>query len=142
MKRRMKRRTQSKNERGSITVMSMGFLILLGALTVVVVNASAAFLQRQELNNLADGAALAAADGLDAAAFYERRDVVLSEPDVRLLVTQYIAGSEARVTVLEVEQDRVRVQLARPMDLPLVPPGWMARTVVVADADAWLRRAP
>jgi Flp pilus assembly protein TadG len=138
----MQRRPRTGNERGSITVMSMGFLILLGALTVVVVNASAAFLQRQELNNLADGAALAAADGLDTAAFYERRHVELSEPDVRSLVTQYIAGSEARITALEVQRDRVRVRLARPMDLPLVPPGWMARTVVVADADAWLRRAP
>lgn len=129
-------------ERGSITVMSIGFLMLIGALTVVVVNASAAFLQRQELNNLADGAALAAADGLDAAAFYERREVVLRESDVRWLVTQHIAGSEARLAALEVAGDRVRVRLARPMDLPLVPPGWTARTVVVADANAWLRRAP
>jgi hypothetical protein len=131
-----------RGERGSITVMSIGFLLLLGALTVVVVNASAAFLQRQELNNLADGAALAAADGLDTAAFYERREVTLSESDVRSLVVQHISGSEARLTELEVEGDRVRVRLARPMDLPLVPPGWMARTVVVAEADAWLRRAP
>jgi len=131
-----------RGERGSITVMSIGFLLLLGALTVVVVNASAAFLQRQELNNLADGAALAAADGLDAAAFYERRQVVLSASDVRSLVTQHISSSDARLTALEVEGDRVYVRLARPMDLPLVPPGWMARTVVVADADAWLRRAP
>ena len=129
-------------ERGSITVMSIGFLLLIGALTVVVVNASAAFLQRQELNNLADGAALAAADGLDAAAFYERREVVLRESDVRWLVTQHIADSEARLTSLEVAGDRVRVRLARPLDLPLVPPGWAARTVVVADANAWLRRAP
>jgi len=131
----------SRGEGGSITVMSIGFLLLLGTLTVVVVNASAAFLQRQELNNLADGAVLAAADGLDAAAFYERREVVLYESDVRSLVTQYIAGSDARLTVLEVEGDRVRLELAQPMDLPLVPPGWMARTVVVADANAWLRRA-
>jgi hypothetical protein len=129
-------------ERGSITVMSIGFLLLLGTLTVVVVNASAAFLQRQELNNLADGAALAAADGLDAAAFYERRQVVLSESDVESLVTQYVAGSEARLASLEIRGDRVHVRLARPMDLPLVPPGWVDRTVVVADADAWLRRAP
>ena len=129
-------------EHGSITVMSIGFLLLLGALTVVVVNASAAFLQRQELNNLADGAALAAADGLDAAAFYERREVVLSEPDVQALVANYIDGSDARLTLLEVEADRVRVHLARPMDLPLVPPGWKATTIVVADANAWLRRAP
>ena len=129
-------------ERGSITVMSIGFLLLIGALTVVVVNASAAFLQRQELNNLADGAALAAADGLDAAAFYERRQVLLSEADVRWLVTRHLAGSEARLTALEVDGDRVRVRLARPMDLPLVPPGWIDQTVVVADANAWLRRAP
>jgi len=131
-----------RGERGSITVMSIGFLLLLGALTVVVVDASAAFLQRQELNNLADGAALAAANGLDAAAFYERREVVLSQSDVRSLVEQHISGSNARLTGLEVAGDRVRVRLARPMDLPLVPPGWMDRTVVVADADAWLRRAP
>jgi uncharacterized membrane protein len=129
-------------ERGSITVMSIGFLLLLGALTVVVVNASAAFLQRQEMNNLADGAALAAADGLDAAAFYERREVVLSESDVQALVTRYISGSEAQLTALEVEGGRVHVRLARTMNLPLVPPGWMDRTVVVADADAWLRRVP
>jgi hypothetical protein len=133
---------KARGERGSITVMSIGFLLLLGTLTVVVVNASAAFLQRQELNNLADGAALAAADGLDAAAYYERREVILSESDVRALVEQHIAGSEARLTLLEVDGARVRVRLARPMDLPLVPPGWMDRTVVVADADAWLRRAP
>ena len=132
----------SAGERGSITVMSIGFLLLLGALTVVVVNASAAFLQRQELNNLADGAALAAADGLDAAAFYERRKVALSESDVQSLVTRYISDSSAHLTALEVTGDRVRVRLSRPMDLPLVPPGWMDRTVVVADADAWLRRAP
>ena len=134
--------TERRVERGSITVMSIGFLLLLGTLTVVVVNASAAFLQRQELNNLADGAALAAADGLDAAAFYEQREVALSAPDVESLVAGYLAGSQARVTALEVDGDRVRVELARPMNLPLVPPGWVSRTVVVAEADAWLRRAP
>jgi uncharacterized membrane protein len=132
----------ARDERGSITVMSIGFLLLIGALTVVVVNASAAFLQRQELNNLADGAALAAADGLDAAAFYERRQLVLSVSDVRSLVLQHIAGSDARLTALEVDGDRVHLRLTRRMDLPLVPPGWVDRTVVVADADAWLRRAP
>lgn len=131
-----------RGENGTVTVMSIGFLLLLGVLTVVVVNASAAFLQRQELNNLADGAALAAADGLDAAAFYERRQVVLSEGDVRGLVLGHIAGSEARLTELTVDADRVRLRLERPMELPLVPPGWQSRTMVVADAAAWLRRAP
>jgi hypothetical protein len=128
------------DERGTVTVMSIGFMLLLGLLTVVVVNASAAFLQRQELNNLADGAALAAADGLDAAAYYERREVVLDESGVRALVLDHIADSEAALTELSVEADRVRLRLERPMDLPLVPPGWRSQTVVVADAAAWLRR--
>jgi len=127
-------------EAGSVTVMSIGFLILLGLLTVVVVNASAAFLQRQELNNLADGAALRATDGLDEAAFYEHRRVVLDRSLVRTLIEQHIAGQDARLSTLEVDADRVHLRLERPMVLPLVPPGWRSSTVVVADADAWLRR--
>lgn len=132
----------TRGERGSVTVMSIGFLLLLGALTVVVVNASAAFLQRQELNNLADSAALAAADGLDAAAFYERREVVLDDNGARELVLQQLDGSQARLAEFSIDADRVRLRLERPMDLPLVPPGWQSRTVVVADAAAWLRQAP
>ena len=63
-------------EGGQITVMTIGFMRFLGLLAVVVVNASAGFLQRQALNNIADGAALAAADGLSQTAFYRtgRRD--------------------------------------------------------------------
>lgn len=132
--------TWHRNERGTVTVMSIGFLILLGLLTVLVVNASAAFLQRQELNNLADGAALAAADGLDDTAFYERRQVVLNGDVASELVSRFIAGSGARVTELSVRSDHVRIRLERPMDLPLVPPGWVDRTVVVASANAWLRQ--
>lgn len=135
----MMRRT---DERGTVTVMSIGFLLLIGVLTVVVVNASAAFLQRQELSNFADGAALAAADGLDTAAYYEQRAFVLSEPDVRALVDQYLAGSDVRVVDLEVDGDRVSLRLVRPIELPLVPPGWVSRATIVADADVWLRRAP
>ncbi|MFL6091083.1 MAG: pilus assembly protein TadG-related protein [Aeromicrobium sp.] len=130
------------DERGSITVMTIGFLLLLGGLMVVVVDASAAFLQRQELSNLADGAALAAADGLDAASFYEHQQVLLDEADVRPLVERQLAGSEARLAALTVDADRVRLRLERPMELPLAPPGWRSHTVVVATASAWLRRAP
>jgi len=129
-----------RSEAGTVTVMSIGFLILLGLLTVVVVDASAAFLQRQELNNLADGAALRATDGLDEAAFYEQRQVVLDRSLVQSLVEQHIAGQGVRLSVLEIDADRVHLRLERPMNLPLVPPGRRSRTVVVADADAWLRR--
>ncbi|HUQ00323.1 MAG TPA: hypothetical protein VM093_07660 [Aeromicrobium sp.] len=66
----------------------------------------------------------------------------MSEDDVRDLVLAHIADSEARLTGLSVDADRVRLRLERRLDLPLVPPGWRSRTVVVADAAAWLRRAP
>lgn len=131
--------TARRADAGTVTVMSIGFLILLGLLTVVVVDASAAFLQRQELNNLADGAALHATDGLDDGAFYERRQVVLDGELVRSLVEQHIAGQDVRLANIEVNADRVHLRLEQPMDLPLVPPGWRGRTVVVAEADAWLR---
>ena len=132
--------TSGRSESGTVTVMSIGFLVLLGLLTVVVVDASAAFLQRQELNNLADGAALHATDGLDEPAFYLHRRVLLSEGAVRDLVGEHIAGQGVRLAGLEVVGDRVTVRLERPMELPLVPPGWRSSTVVVAEADAWLRR--
>jgi hypothetical protein len=59
---------------------------------------------------------------------------------VRTLIEQHIAGQDARLSTLEVDADRVHLRLERPMVLPLVPPGWRSSTVVVADADAWLRR--
>jgi hypothetical protein len=130
----------SASEAGTVTVMSIGFLILLGLLTVLVVDSSAAFLQRQELNNLADGAALHATDGLDESEFYLHQRVVLSESLVHELVEEHIAGEGATIAALEVTGDRVRVRLESPMNMPIVPPGWRSSTIVVAEADAWLRR--
>ena len=83
-------------ERGTVTVMTIGFLLLLGLLTVVVVDSSAAFLERQRLNNLADGAALAAADGLDEAGFYTDQRIVLDQDEARRMVSDYLAGDQVR----------------------------------------------
>ena len=130
-----------RRERGTITVMSIGFLMLLGLLTVVVVNSSAAFLERQRLNNLADGAALAAADGLDEAGFYADRDVVLDPQQARRLVSDYLAGENVRVVDVSTDADIVHVHLERDLDLALTPPGWSSRTTIVADATSQLRRA-
>ena len=87
-------------ERGTVTVMTIGFLFLLGLLTVVVVNSSSAFLERQRLNNLADGAALSAADGLDEAGFYTDHRVVLDPNEARRLVSDYLAGEQVRVVAV------------------------------------------
>jgi len=129
-----------RRERGTVTVMTIGFLILLGLLTVVVVDSSAAFLERQRLNNLADGAALAAADGLDEAGFYAHRHVVIDPEEARRLASDYLAGEDVRVVDVSADADTVRVHLERDLDLPLTPPGWTSSTTIVADATSQLRR--
>lgn len=129
-----------RRERGTVTVMTIGFLMLLGLLTVVVVNSSAAFLERQRLNNLADGAALAAADGLHEAGFYTDRDVVIDPNEARRLVSDYLAGENVRVVDVSTDDDIVHVHLERDLELALTPPGWTSRATIVAVATSQLRR--
>jgi uncharacterized membrane protein len=122
--------------------MTIGFLMLLALLTVVVVDSSAAFLERQRLNNLADGAALAAADGLDEAGFYADRRVLLDPDEARRLVFDYLAGEDVRAVDVATEADTVTVHVERELDLVLTPPGWVSSATIAADATAQLRRAP
>lgn len=129
----------SAPERGSVTVMTLGYLLLIGLLTVVVVDASVAFLHRLTLNNIADGAALAAADGLDERSFYLDRMVVLNAADVAALVRDYVRDEDVRVVEVNVTDDRVLVRLEQDLELPLVPPGWTKGSVIAAEANAQIR---
>ena len=99
----------------------------MGLLTVVVVDSSSAFLERQRLNNLADGAALSAADGLDEAGFYTDHRVVLDPDEARRLVSDYLAGEQVRVVDVSTDGDTVSVHLERDLDLALTPPGWTSQ---------------
>lgn len=127
------------DERGSITVMTLGFLVLIGLLVVVVANASGAFLHRQELGNLADGAALAAADGLDEAGFYTDQRIELDPAEARRLVGDYLAGHDVRAVQVVADDATVNIRLERSVGLALAPPGWTSRTTVVAEATSQLR---
>jgi uncharacterized membrane protein len=92
-------------ERGQITVITIGFFVFLGLLVIIVVNASAAFLQHQELDNVADGAALAAADGLSRSDFYRHgvsRHVQIDQSEARRLVASYLAASGEHVAVVRI----------------------------------------
>lgn len=130
-----------RDERGQITVMTVGFLVVLGLLVVVVVNASGAYLERQRLASVADGAALAAADGLRVEAFYETGAVELDHAAARRMAAEYVAATGARVGVLDVsfDGDIVTVRLERAISFAIAPPGWSAGTTVVAEASAELR---
>jgi uncharacterized membrane protein len=130
-----------RREDGQITVMTIGFFVFLGLLAVVVVNSSAAFLQRQQLDNVADGAALAAADGLSRADFFHRGEVRLDDAEARRLIGEYVTGDSIRVVAISTDGDQVHVRLERTVSLALAPPGWASRTTIVSEATSQLRLA-
>jgi hypothetical protein len=129
----------SRDERGQVTVMTIGFLVFIGLLAVVVINSSAAFLERQRLDNLADGAALAAADGLSRDTFYREGTVTLDDGQARELVGDYLTGSGIRIAEVRTTDDVVHVRLEHSIGLALRPPGWDQRTTIVSEATAQLR---
>lgn len=130
-------------DRGNVTVLTVGFLAVLGMLVVVVVNASAAFLERRELMNLADRVALHAADGLDRDTVYSGGiddEAVLDAADARSLVAG-VVPADVRLT-LRTADDRVDVELVRVVSLPLAPPGFPNGATIRADASGRLHLAP
>lgn len=131
-----------RRENGTITVMTIGFLLFLGLVAVVVVNSSAAFLQRQQLDNVADGAARAAADGLSRETFYRTGDVALDPAQARRLVGDYVGAPGVRIARVSTDGSRVQVRLERSVTLAFAPPGWDSRTTIVSEATAELRPTP
>lgn len=124
-------------ESGNISVMTIGFLAVLGLLLVVVINSSAVFLERRVLMNLADTVALSAADAVDEDDFLTHGD------PQRLRIDPVLARRQAREQVgadtnvdLWVDGGRVRVRLERSVVFLIRPPGLTSRTVVVAEASA------
>lgn len=130
-----------RREDGQITVMTVGFLVFIGLLAVVVINSSAAFLERRRLDNIADGAAIAAADGLSRDTFYQKGEVVLDGRQVRRLVRQYVGTQGIRIVRVVTSEDQVTVRLEQRIRLALRPPGWSQRTTITAEATAQLRLA-
>lgn len=124
------------DERGQATVLIVGFALLIALLIAVVIDASAAYIQRQGLNTLADGAALHGADlGATGEEVYTG-----GVPDERLELTRaqakegvrrYLAdvGAYRRYpglsfeVVLDPVSRKITVRLDAPLDLPLTFPG-------------------
>jgi Putative Flp pilus-assembly TadE/G-like len=136
-----------RDERGQATVLIIGFAAVLAMVVALVVDSSAAYLQRQGLDTLADGAALRGADlGATGQDVYEggvpQDTLALTPAQARRAVGAYLqqSGAYARYPGLtytvQVEQDRVVVSLHAPLDLPLRIPGSPERTVVGADGSA------
>ncbi|WP_244242385.1 pilus assembly protein TadG-related protein [Nocardioides seonyuensis] len=130
-----------------MTVLIIGFATILLMAIVVVIDASAAYLQRQGLDSLADGAALYGAD-LGADGIYEHgvgaERLMPEEEAVRAAVADYLVRTRAQqrypgidVSVVVHEADRsVTVALEAPLDLPLQIPGSPAQPIVAASSTA------
>lgn len=134
-----------QDERGQTAVLIIGFAVIVAMLVVVVVDASAAFLRRQHLSTLADGAALAAADGIAGEHVYTRglaERVVVDPDEARRLVAEHLAAVGAVRSYpglhhdVEARGDRVVVRVAAPLDLPLPLPGTAGRIWVTGTAAA------
>jgi uncharacterized membrane protein len=134
-------------EEGQTTLLLVGFFLVAVLLVVVVVDASAAYLRRQRLDALADGAALAAADAIAAERVYlggldERASI---DPGLaRAHVAEHLRAVQAhraypglsyrvRTTV-----DSVEVRVAAPLELPFAPPGWVEPTRIAGTAAAFV----
>jgi Putative Flp pilus-assembly TadE/G-like len=138
-------RRRIRSESGQVTVMIVGFFLVVGVLTAVVIDASAAYLRNQSLNSLADGAALAAVDGIEGEQVYsgdldERAD--LDPTLAERYVEQYLFDVGARDDYpglswsVRLHDERAVVELSAPMRLPITPPGWDDSTVITGEASA------
>lgn len=134
-------------ERGEVSLLIVGFAVVVAMLIAVVVNSSAAYLERQGLDSLADGAALHAADlgatGIDVYQGGVPEDSLeLSAHEARMAVWAYLDSSGAfdRFQDLhfsvQVEQGRVLVHLSSLLDLPLRFPGAESRVIIESQGAA------
>ena len=125
--RRCRERAQASDDRGSVLILGVGLTAACLLAFVVMVDASAAFLQRRQLLAVADAAALAAAQSIDLSAYYSdgasaatRLDVGGLPRRVRAHVAR--AGVPEGSTVDRVESDgrQVVVGMSSPLRLPFL----------------------
>jgi Putative Flp pilus-assembly TadE/G-like len=143
----VRRRDRRRDERGQSSVLIIGFAGLLAMVIALVVDTSAAYLQRQGLDTLADGAALRGADlGATGEDVYQggvpEDTLALSPSRARQAVGAYLSSSGAYASypglayTVRVQGDRVEVHLTAPLDLPLSIPGSPERAIIGADGSA------
>jgi hypothetical protein len=136
-----------RGERGQASVLIIGFAAVLAMAVALVVDSSAAYLQRQGLDTLADGAALRGADlgatGLDVySGGVPGGTLALTPAQARAAVGAYLRDADAYVRYpglsfsVRIDGDRVVVALQAPIRLPLSIPGSPEHGSVGADGSA------
>lgn len=141
------RPARSRGEHGQTSLLIIGFAVVLLLMVVVVVDASAAYLRRQSLDSLADGAALAAADGLRSEHVYQQGLGERAEIDpvvARSYAAGYLAASGAGgkypglTYSVQTSADSVVVRVTAPLALPFSPPGWAEEATITGTAASYV----
>ena len=134
-------------EHGQTSILIIGFAVVILLMVVVVVDASAAYLRRQGLDSLADGAALAAADGVQGERVYleglgERAQI---DPAIaQTYAADYLAAMGAGRKypglsyTVRATPDLVVVRVSAPLDLPFSATGWEERPVLTGTAASYV----
>lgn len=127
-----------------MTVLIVGFAAVVLMMIVVVTDISKVFLVRRDLDATADGAVLAAANGL--AAIYAQPSAAgnaeIDPEQARRLTAEYLDSVDAgnRFSGLDWSADvtgtTVTVTLTSSVDLPFEPPGWQGSADIASDAAA------
>ncbi|MGW7680217.1 pilus assembly protein TadG-related protein [Kribbella sp. NPDC054772] len=127
-----------------MTVLIIGFTVVILLMVVVVTDISKAFLVRRDLDATADGAVLAAANGL--AAVYAQPgaggNAAIDPEQARQLTAEYLnqiaAGNrfDALDWSVDVEGTTVTVRLTSTADLPFHPPGFPTTAAVSSQSAA------
>ena len=143
-------RRAGRDERGQTTLLIIGLAFVLLLMTAVVVDASAAFLRRQDLDTVADGAALAGADAgsRNLQALYAEgvagTRLDQAEAVARAAVAAHLRATGAHTAYpglsyevrVDPATDTVTVRVTAPLDLPLTLPGGPNQTEVAATGNA------
>ena len=133
----------SRDDRGSVLLLGVAWVVVCLLAVVVLVDASAAFLQRRQLVALADGAALAGAQAIDLDAYYAdgASSATRLEPGlVPVRVRSHLARAGADgvdgLTLEAVSSDgrEVRVRLSAPLRLPFLASVFDGRVVAQSHA--------
>jgi hypothetical protein len=114
------------DDRGSVLLLGVGLTAVCLLAFVVLVDASAAFLQRRQLLAAADAAALAGAQSIDLPSYYESGASAATRLDVGGVprrVRAHLAAAGIPGLTLDAVQsdgDEVLVRLSRPLELPFL----------------------
>lgn len=139
-----RRERRVRDERGQMTVLIVGFAAIVLLMVVVVTDISKVFLVRRDLDSTADGAVLAAANGL--AAIYAQSgsggNAQIDPEEARRLAADYLdtVSASERFDGLdwsaEVTGTTVTVELTSSVELPFTPPGWQENADIASSASA------